>query len=242
MEKLTRIGFVRAGSWTQEGEHIKLRVDHAADTRNVLYAFIVNGDIRYIGKTTQPLKKRMYSYENPGPSQSTNIKNNAHILNALKRGNVVEIYVLADDGSLSRGGFHINIAAGLEDSLIEKLRPSWNHGRKQALPSPVNESGKQRSSNLRVFKVRIGKAYYENGFFNVGVKDADYFSPDGADITVGLGKTSRLINATINRRANPNGTPRIMCGTGYRDWVQRNYNIGESFRVEIYNPLSILLR
>jgi hypothetical protein len=43
------------------------------------------------------------------------------------------------------GGFHLNLAAGLEDSLIRDLRPVWNGGRKEIAdtdttipqPSPV---------------------------------------------------------------------------------------------------------
>lgn len=248
MKRLAEIGFRQVGIWELDGENIRLRLDHKANTRNVLYAFSVGGVLRYIGKTTQPLKKRMYFYQNPGKAQSTNIKNNAHILAALKNGHTVEVHALADDGSLHRGGFHLNIAAGLEDSLINNLRPDWNHGGTQTTPKPSMgpEPAKEwnemeTSSTSRAFTVRIGKAYYEGGFFNVGVNDSDYFGPDGAEISVRLGKNGRVISGTINRRANSNYTPRIMCGTDYRDWVQRNYNMGESFTVEIHSPVNVTL-
>ena len=38
----------------------------------------------------------------------------------------VEIYVLPDNGLMHYGGFHLNLAAGLEDSLIRDLEPPWN--------------------------------------------------------------------------------------------------------------------
>jgi hypothetical protein len=34
--------------------------------------------------------------------------------------------VLPDNGLLRFGGFHLNLAAALEDSLINDLRPRWN--------------------------------------------------------------------------------------------------------------------
>jgi hypothetical protein len=43
-------------------------------------------------------------------------------------GTSVEIHALPDNdnGLLYYGGIHVNLAAGLEDSLIAALKPSWN--------------------------------------------------------------------------------------------------------------------
>jgi hypothetical protein len=38
----------------------------------------------------------------------------------------VEIYALPDNGLLRYGGFHVNLAAGLEDSIVRDLNPPWN--------------------------------------------------------------------------------------------------------------------
>lgn len=80
----------------------------------------------YIGKTVSSLKKRMYGYQNPGASQSTNIKANQFIRESLAGGKVVEVHALPDNGLLYYGGFHVNLAAGLEDSLLAQLKPKWN--------------------------------------------------------------------------------------------------------------------
>lgn len=99
----------------------------------------------------------------------------------------------------------------------------------------------KQSAERNTFSVHLGKAYYEMGFFNVGVKEADKFGPDGAEILVRLGKNGRTITATINRRANSNATPRVMCGTAYRDWVQKTYQMGDSFSIDVLSPLSLEL-
>jgi hypothetical protein len=97
-----------------------------ADANNILYAFIAGDTILYIGKTVRSLKRRMYGCQHPGPTQTTNIKNNKRILETLTAGQSVEIYALPDNGLLYYGGFHVNLAAGLEDSLVKTLRPAWN--------------------------------------------------------------------------------------------------------------------
>jgi len=68
----------------------------------------------------------MRGYEKPGPSQWTNIRGRERILELLSKGEAVEILALPDNGLLRYGGFHVNLAAGLEDSLVRDLQPEWN--------------------------------------------------------------------------------------------------------------------
>ena len=80
---------------------------------------MIDGQPFYIGRTTQLFSKRMYGYQNPGSSQSTNVRNNDSIRSALQQGRSVEVYC-------------INLAAGLEDNLIRELTPPWNGGKVEA--------------------------------------------------------------------------------------------------------------
>ena len=97
-----------------------------ADSSNILYAFISDGEVLYVGKTTQTLQKRIYGYQKPGPTQFTNIKGNKLLRELLTEGKSVSIYALPDDGLHRIGSFHLNLAAGLEDSIIATLKPKWN--------------------------------------------------------------------------------------------------------------------
>lgn len=125
-EKLEAMGFVRCGDWYLENGQPRYVLDHHATAKNVLYSFIVSGVVAYIGKTVQPLQRRMYGYQKPGPTQSTNIKCNGLLREALSEGRRVQIYALPDNGLLYYGGFHVNLAAGLEDSIIKGIKPVWN--------------------------------------------------------------------------------------------------------------------
>lgn len=126
LARLEHMGFRRAGTWQNSGGSPQCLLTECADAENILYAFVVDGVVVYIGKTVQALKRRMYGYQRPSPTQSTNIKGNKFISEALSASRSVEIYALPDNGLLYYGGFHVNLAAGLEDSLVSTLKPAWN--------------------------------------------------------------------------------------------------------------------
>jgi hypothetical protein len=101
-------------------------LDAEANSRNILYAFVSAEEVLYIGKTIQTLKSRLYGYQNPGGTQLTNVRGNKRLLELLAADASVHIYVLPDHGLMHYGGFHLNLAAALEDSLISQLKPKWN--------------------------------------------------------------------------------------------------------------------
>ncbi len=131
LDRIRFIGFRSAGSCKFLDGKLAFELNEFANSKNVLYAFVVAGHLMYIGKTVQTLRKRMAGYRSPGPTQPTNIKNNGNIRDSLAQGKQVEIYALPDNGLLRYGDFHVNLAAGLEDSLIRKLKPPWNGGKKE---------------------------------------------------------------------------------------------------------------
>jgi hypothetical protein len=126
MKRLQNIGFQKVGNWFLESERLDFKLEKFIDCSNILYAFIVNGSIKYVGKSTKTLRERMQQYKTPGPTQSTNIKNNDNIKKELCSGKSVDIYVFVDAGLFSYGGFRISLAEGLETSIIENIKPDWN--------------------------------------------------------------------------------------------------------------------
>jgi hypothetical protein len=126
IDRLLKIGFKKVGEWLLVNNQPVCTLEAEADSENVLYSFVSNGEVLYIGKTIQPLKRRLYGYQKPGPTQTTNAKGNTLIVQAISSGQPVSVFALPDHGLLHYGGFHINLAAGLEDSLIKQLKPKWN--------------------------------------------------------------------------------------------------------------------
>ena len=126
MKRLIAIGFRPVGQWTAENGGIHPSLTDLSDAVNILYAFVSEGEVLYVGKTVRTLRARIYGYQNPGPTQSTNIKVNRLIAEMLQSGRTVRILALPDNGLLHFGAFHLNLAAGLEDSIVETLQPKWN--------------------------------------------------------------------------------------------------------------------
>jgi len=137
LSRIKTIGFTRAGCWKLSKAGLAFELGEFGSARNVLYAFVVVDELVYIGKTVQSLRSRMSGYKTPGPTQSTNVKNHARIRDCLAQGKSVEIFALPDNGLQTYGGLHVNLAAGLEDSLARDLEPSWNGGQKESPNLPL---------------------------------------------------------------------------------------------------------
>lgn len=125
VQELKRIGFKKVGKWSYQDNKIKLELKEMENEEGVLYSFVVDEEIKYIGKTIQKLVKRMKGYENPGKTQATNIRNNSSIQQILDLGNEVDIFCFKGEKTFYKD-YEVNIAAGLEDNLIDKLKPEWN--------------------------------------------------------------------------------------------------------------------
>lgn len=245
MNRLLEIGFEPAGHWVLENEELSFELVRHSSQRNVLYAFVCDGHVKYIGKTARSLAARMEGYRRPEPTQSTNIRNHDRIMQVLAGGAAVEILVLPDNGLLHYGQFHINLAAGLEDDIIRVLNPEWNGGASEEITaSSPEEAGTVTVSDQGIrgtFLFVLQPTYYRTGFFNVSVSSQRFFGADGETIELFLGSSQQPILGTINRRANLNGTPRIMGGTGLRDWFNANAAISGEIFVEVLSPTAIRL-
>lgn len=255
MNRILEIGFRFAGSWFLDGDSLKYEIKRHANSKNVLYAFISNGEIKYIGKTTQQFAKRMNGYRKPAKTQSTNINNNQNIKSLLNRGEPVDIFILADNGLLNYGGFPINLAAGLEDSLIHQLEPKWNGGKKEVgliklsegqLDETITERPEPKarifsSSMIRKsqFKIQLGVAYYNQGFFNVPVKYENTFGSDGEEIEIFVGSEDKPLMGYINRTANTTSAPRIMGGKRLKQWIMSKFEQGEYIEVTVFSSNTV---
>ena len=249
MKRLTDIGFLRAGYWFIENDELKYNLTSFNSEKNILYCFVCNNTIKYIGKSVKTVSQRMYGYKNPSISQRTNYRVNKEIKEFLKEGNVIDICILVHNGLLKFGDFRINIAAGLEDTLIAEIKPEWNYiGKNRTTNLKIRETiMKPKQNNVenieeKNFIVTIGQAYYNDGFFNVRVKNSELFGKDKSPIKIQLGNNSdKIIAGYVNRTANNNGTPRIMAGFEYTKWIKENFKQGDIFKVEMINSAFIKL-
>ena len=236
MNRLLEIGFQTAGHWTLVDGELSLNLLRHGSRRNVLYAFVSDGEVKYVGKTIQTLATRLYGYRNPGESQTTNVKNSRLIRELLYAGVAVEILALPDNGLLHYGQFHVNLAAGLEDNIIDVLRPEWNG---KPSPPPKPDPPPTPDPPVADFSFVLQRTYFNTGFFNVSVDHANAFGADGEQIDIFCGDATVPLIGTINRRANSTSAPRIMGGTGLRDWFQSSAEMMGEIRVVVQTPNEI---
>lgn len=93
---------------------------------------------------------------------------------------------------------------------------------------------------MNVFTVKLGETYLNQGFFNVGVRYGKYFSENhGDEIVIELDNPNHVIKGYINRTANTNATPRVMCGSEFTKWINRHFKLGDYLKVGIISSLQI---
>ncbi len=124
--KLRDAGFSEVGHWELADNKPVCLLDKDSGTFNVLYAFVADRRVLYVGKTTNALAHRMYQYQRPGKSQRTNMRVNKLMAGLLAAGKKISVFALSDPGNIQYKGFHLNLASGIEDGVIKSLQPEWN--------------------------------------------------------------------------------------------------------------------
>ena len=100
----------------------------------------------------------MFVYQKPNQDQRTNWRNRLAIVDLIKRGEPVEILALADSGLLRYGSFYLNPAAGLEDSIIQTIKPEWNGGRMSTLIESLTEANPPNTSLEATIEAKVHEA------------------------------------------------------------------------------------
>ena len=209
-----------------------------------LYAIVVfssdndEGSVKYVGKTRQSLHSRFLGYRNPGNSQATNRKVNCLIRLALQNGYKVQSFSFQDNTPLQWNGINLNIAAGLEDALIDTWRPEWNFLPNNQIPCSDNISLLSTSADESViptgtmrFTWKLGKTYYNSGFLNPGVKVDQYFGQVGEIVRL-TAKNGEVYESAIDRTANVNKTARLKF-SGIVPYLSKNYHQDDILNIEI---------
>ncbi|MDW9503300.1 GIY-YIG nuclease family protein [Sinorhizobium meliloti] len=271
-EVLLNLGFVDVGKWQPKGDSIAYDLDGAdasasevlLDAPNALYAFVRDDQVVYIGKTARSIRKRFVGYCRPGKTQATNQRCHRNIKAAIAEGTEIRIFVFTPITHLRYSDFEINLAAGLEDSLIREFDPSWN-GKDRG--HPISEDAEREEEEesefgasdvvaiadapaepraspqaMATFSVFLGATYYEKGILNLGVEASEYLGKDGDPIRVRFNDGSQTVVSKINRTANRTGAVRVIGGNAQiARWFQENFSEGDTVHGSVVDPHTIQL-
>lgn len=266
-DTLEALGFLHTGSWQFDAARSGLawtEIDGrqaVLDAKNALYAFCEGETVRYIGKTTRSIRQRFQGYRRPGSTQATNRRCNAKIRVILEGGGTVDILVLADLHQLQWSFLKVNLAAGLEDALIDHFDPPWNAtqgGRRRSETAEREAEQAVEDGNAAGdgaistppeadqasvdFSIRLGPTYYRLGYINPGIDASRRLGGHGELLSVCLGTLAAVVTSRIDRTANANGSVRILGNNmEIARWFQNNFDLGEIVAARILDPHRILL-
>lgn len=265
LDRLLEIGFELAGEWLLDGAEPHIELSRYASAANVLYAFASGGELLYVGRSGRSLRLRMDGYVQGGPPRSTRARNRERVLAMLMMDQPVDLYALADPGNLHYGSFRINLAAGLQHSLIESLRPPWNDAsgsnqpvrpakavHRPARPTPAGSPPRpprdddntytDLTTDRPSYRFLVGYHYLDKGYFNVPLRYSRLFGADQEKIRILCGRERETIHGHIDRASNTNATPRIIGGRKLRRWFEDNAGLNNPVDIDILAPNAVWLR
>lgn len=146
VDLIVKSGFRRLGSWEVSAEG---NLIHNLDlpTRSGVYAFAIDGIVKYVGLASTSLRQRLGFYRTPGASQATNIRLNAKILTHITKGVCVEVLV-SEPPDFEWNGLKVQGAQGLEAGLISTFDLPWNV-RGSISSARLTEDGRMKTGSIK---------------------------------------------------------------------------------------------
>ena len=261
LERLQEIGFELAGEWLLDESEPRIEVRRYAVAANVLYAFVSDRELLYIGRSGRSLGLRMQGYELGGPPRSVRARNRERIVVMLMLDQQVALYAMPDPGCMLYGSFRVNLAAGLQHSLIDALDPPWNKAggggdASEAMPPAVVQSAahkrrrsaeqeddsRARTTDRPSYRFLVGYMYMDKGFFNVPVRYSRLFGRDREKIKILCGREKSTIHGHIDRSSNTNASPRIIGGGALKHWFEEHAGLNNPVDIDILAPNAVWIR
>lgn len=94
---------------------------------------------------------------------------------------------------------------------------------------------------MPIYRLRLEKTYYSNGYFNVSVDFDRFVRQTEGKIELVIGSSRQKVDGKLSRSANKNGTPRISGGAKLKKWFQDHHQIGDIVNVDLSLTNSIVI-
>lgn len=108
--------------------------------------------------------------------------------------------------------------------------------------SPSSTALSGTNAQDTTFTVRLGRTYYERGFFNVPVTYSKLFDSHGATVELYCGAKRAHVRAILDRKANQrSGTPRIYGKRELASWLQGYFQLDDMLKVTVLSPTTAVL-
>jgi hypothetical protein len=251
MIKLLEIGFEIVGNWEiskKDTSRIAHTISSHSDLTDLIYAFVSDNQVKYIGMTDSTLKKRMDLYKSGkenGTAGSTNKKVHTEILRLLKNQKKVDIYVLSNVALPTYKGFRVSIAFGIELSLIEHFENStkeigglWNKRGTTQKGNYPSSTPRPNGAVQNPFSMELKQESYTKGVISFGKKYAHLLPENSCAVLVKIGNAHQEVASTFTLSG---GNRKIgFKNQQLKKWFdEEKLGIGSSIMVEIVNTNKI---
>ena len=271
MDKLLALGFKKSALAHYTGNGFTFEYQQNENSLNILYALVflnhANDEypqVRYIGHTRKSFRNRMYGYQ-LGNGQQVNNRIHIAITHQLQNDRMVHVYCMPNHFNMSMHDLEVDVAAGLEYSLIRyysNLNNQLQHPpllniagnpRREArididendelIAEEINYNGDAIQINDNAsFDYTLNKTYWRLPVINIPVEFQQRFGEHQTAAQVDLVQPDGIIlsyQAAISRTANVNGTPRLYLprpqGDSFQEWKHATYKEGDVIVATIIN-------
>ena len=152
-DRLLRAGFALVGEWelSDSGElHHRIELPDLAG----VYAFAIDGIVRYVGVAARSMRQRFKFYTKPGRTQRTSLRLNEKMRVLKSEGAMIQVLVAHPvDGTWN--GLKISGPEGLEAGLIQDFDLPWNirgSARSSAVLQPEVIEGEASGMSFYVYE------------------------------------------------------------------------------------------
>ena len=126
-ERLTASGFSLSARWELQ-PNSRVQLIGEPPKQPGVYAFAVDGEVCYVGKTRKGIAERLRDYEIVKVKKRQGFRIKTLISKALKSGSEVTVLTIVSLKPIRWRGLPVDLIAGLEVGLIRELQPKtkWN--------------------------------------------------------------------------------------------------------------------
>lgn len=123
---LLELGFERAGEWILDNGRPFPHLKTGRSNRTALYAFLLGAEVVFLGRVKAAFGGQIGADGPMGMTHHHSTDNDRRIISNLMTGADIEILEFAPADTLEFRGWQLNIGAGLQDALVDRLKPDWN--------------------------------------------------------------------------------------------------------------------
>ncbi len=260
MEKIFELGFTLSADFILNENILINNIFHNNNSANILYVFAnissTNEEenfVFYIGHTRTTFSNRMRGYR-LGNGQNTNNRIHSYIREQLQLGKLIKVYVLNNIYNLNIRELEIDIAAGLEYSLINYYA---NFNLNNNFPSLLNIAGNSNNITIEAqnnipeeiemeelnenFSYNLNlNTYWNTPNINIPLNLEQFFGEHNEEVIIEFYQNDNLVNRfneLINRNATQNGSPRIYIrgqnGRWFMNWKHEFFNQNSIINIKI---------